>query len=138
MALAVSRFMSARLTDRLSPVALSASSAVLAGIGLFAAVLSPSLEASIVLFALVGFAFGPVFSTIIAAAGALYPDRASAVSGFMLAASLVGSMAYPPAMGLISDAVGRQSVELSPSLTIVVAHASVGGRTSLVDRSIGS
>ena len=59
------------------------SRALVAAISLVAAVLVPSLPASIVLFGVVGFAFGPVYPLIMAVGGDRFPTRSAAVSGFL-------------------------------------------------------
>src|SRR5207244_11665101 len=57
------------------------------------------------LFALAGFASGPVFPMIIAIGGERYPDRSAAVSGFLTGAAVIGSTTYPPIMGFLSVSV---------------------------------
>ena len=71
-----------------------------------AAIIAPSLPASILLFGLVGFAYGPVFPLIMAVGGDLFPGRSAAVSGFLSGAAVVGSIVYPPLMGFLSVGVG--------------------------------
>ncbi len=66
----------------------------------------PSLPASIILFGVVGFAFGPVYPLIMAVAGDRFPGRAAAVSGFLAGVAVLGAIVYPPVMGFLSVAVG--------------------------------
>jgi fucose permease len=61
------------------------------------------MPVSILSFAVAGLALGPIFPTILAAAGARYPGRSESVSGFLLAASIVGAVVCQPLMGLMSD-----------------------------------
>ncbi len=58
------------------------------------------------LFAVGGVFCGPIYPMIVAAAGDLYSSRATAVSGVLTSAAVVGSIVYPPIMGFISGAVG--------------------------------
>ena len=75
-------------------------------IALVAAVVVPSLPASIVLFGVVGFAFGPVYPLIMAVGGDRYPARAAAVSGFLSGCAVIGAIVYPPLMGFVSVGAG--------------------------------
>ena len=43
---------------------------------------------------------------IVAIGGDRYPDRSAAVSGFLGGTAVVGSIVYPPVMGLMSVTVG--------------------------------
>ena len=105
--LALGRLVSARLGDRFDHARFAATSALAASAALVAAVLVPSLPASIVLFGVVGFAYGPVFPLIMAVAGDRYPTRAAAVSGFLAGIGVIGAIVYPPVMGFLS--VGRRA-----------------------------
>jgi fucose permease len=61
---------------------------------------------STALFALSGFAFGPVYPMIMTIGGALYPRRIAAVTGGLAGSAVVGGIIYPPLMGFISDEAG--------------------------------
>jgi fucose permease len=104
--LTAGRFVASRVADRFDHVGLAIAASLAAGIALLGAVLVPSLGASIALFAVVGFASGPIFPLIVAIGGERFPDRAAAVSGVMVAASVVGAVVYPPLMGVMSVTVG--------------------------------
>ena len=104
--LAVGRLVSARVSDRFNHLHYAAVSALAAGAATIAAVLVPSTEASIALFALAGFASGPVFPLIVAIGGERYSGRSAAVSGFLTASAVVGGTIYPPVMGFLSVMVG--------------------------------
>ncbi len=58
------------------------------------------------LFGVAGFGLGPIYPVIMALAGTFYPARASSVAGLLTAAGVVGSIVYPPAVGLASASVG--------------------------------
>ncbi len=90
---------------------------------LIGAILIPSLPVSIALFALAGFATGPVFPMIIVIGGDRYPERSSAVSGFLGGSAVVGSIIYPPVMGFLSVTVGLTIAMLG---TVVLAFACAG------------
>jgi len=104
--LAIGRLVSARISDRFDHARFAATAAGIAALALVGAVLIPSLPLSIALFALVGFAYGPVFPLIVVVGGERYPARASAVSGILVGLAVVGGIIYPPAMGFISVAYG--------------------------------
>lgn len=121
--LAVGRLVSARFSDRFDHLRLATLSVLVAGLATIAAVLVPSLEASIAMFAVVGFASGPVFPLIIAIGGERHPDRSAAVSGFLTSAAVVGGVIYPPVMGFLSVSIGLSAAMLG---TAILALASAG------------
>ena len=121
--LAVGRLVSARYSDRFDHLKYATLSVLLAGVATFAAVLVPSTGASILLFALAGFASGPVFPLIIAIGGERHPDRSAAVSGFLTSAAVVGGIIYPPIMGFLSVSIGLTAAMLG---TAILAGASAG------------
>lgn len=103
---AVGRLASARFSDRFDHLRLATLAALAAAGAIVAAVLAPSVEASILLFAVVGFASGPIFPLIVAIGGESHPGRSAAVGGVLTAAAVVGSVVYPPIMGFLSVNVG--------------------------------
>jgi fucose permease len=104
--LAVGRLLAVRIADRFPPVAFAGTCALAAAGALVGAVAVPSLPASIALFVLSGFFFGPVYPMIMAIGGALYPHRIAAVTGALAGSAVIGGIIYPPLMGLISDEAG--------------------------------
>jgi fucose permease len=104
--LALGRIVTAWLGDRFDHALFAATAAFVAAVALVAAVFVPSLPASVVLFGLVGFAFGPVYPLIMAVGGDLYPTRSAAVSGFLSGSAIFGAIIYPPLMGFISVEAG--------------------------------
>jgi len=104
--LALGRLISARISDRFDHLAFATLSATIAGGATIAAVLVPTIDASIVLFTVAGFASGPVFPLIVAVGGERHPGRSAAVGGFLTGAAVVGSVIYPPIMGFLSVNVG--------------------------------
>jgi fucose permease len=78
---------------------------------------------SIALFALAGFATGPVYPMIMAVGGDRYPDRSAAVSGVLSGAAVTGSIVYPPIMGFLSVTVGLTVAMLG---TVVLGLACAG------------
>jgi fucose permease len=104
--LALGRLVSARIADRFDHVRFTTTWALVSSAALVGAVLIPSLPLSIVGFAVVGFAFGPVFPMIMAIGGERFPERSAAVGGLLTTAAVVGGVIYPSIMGPISDSVG--------------------------------
>ena len=103
--LALGRLASARWSDRFDHARFAAAAALISAVALVAASIVPSLPASIVLFGVVGFAFGPVYPLIMAVAGDLFPTRSAAVSGFLSGSAVIGGAHLPAADGL---RVGRR------------------------------
>jgi fucose permease len=128
--LALGRLASARWSDRFDHARLAAAASLVAAIALAAAVVVPSLPASILLFGLVGFAYGPVYPLIMAVGGDLFPGRSAAVSGFLSGLAVVGSILYPPLMGFLSVGVGL-GVAMGGAAALVLVSAIV---LFLVDR----
>jgi fucose permease len=104
--LALGRVVSARLSDRFDHARFAAIASLAASIALLAAVVVPSLPASIALFGVVGFAFGPIYPLIMAVGGDRFPGRSAAVSGFLSGIAVAGAVAYPPVMGFVSVGIG--------------------------------
>lgn len=111
-ALSLGRLASAAWSDRFDHARLAAVSATVSGVALVAAVAVPSVPLSILLFGVVGFAFGPIYPLIMAVAGERYPTRSAAVSGALAGCAVVGGVVYPPLMGFMSVTVG-----LGPAMT---------------------
>jgi fucose permease len=53
---------------------------------------------------------------IMAIGGSLYPGRASMVSSVLASAAIVGSIVYPPLMGVVSETAGLWLSMLGASL----------------------
>ena len=122
--LALGRIVTAWLGDRFDHAGFAATAALVAAIALVAAAVVPSLPASIILFGLVGFAFGPVYPLIMAVGGDLYPTRSAAVSGFLSGCAVIGAIVYPPLMGFISVEAGL-SVAMIGAAILSLACAAV-------------
>jgi MFS transporter, FHS family, glucose/mannose:H+ symporter len=104
--LAVGRLVSSQLADRFDHLRFATVSTTGVAIALVGAIFVASLPVSIALFAIAGFASGPVFPMIIAIGGERYPERSAAVSGFLTGSAVAGSIIYPPVMGFLSVTVG--------------------------------
>ena len=118
--LALGRLASARWSDRFDHARFAATAALVSSIALVAASIVPSLPASIVLFGVVGFAFGPVYPLIMAVAGDLFPSRSAAVSGFLSGIAVLGAILYPPVMGFVSVGIGLQAAMLGAAALALV------------------
>lgn len=114
--LTLGRLVAARVADRFDHLRFTTVAIAVASIAIFAAVVVPSVGVSILLFGLAGFAFGPVFPTIIAIGGERYPERSAAVSGFLTGAAVVGAVIYPPVMGFLSVNIGLAAAMLGTGL----------------------
>lgn len=121
--MAVGRLGSARLADRFDHVRYTTAAAVIMSIALAAAVLVPSLPASIGFFALAGLAAGPVAPMIMVVGGDRYPDRSAAVGGYLTTAAVVGGIGFPTLMGFLSVTVGLTVAMFG---TVILGLASAG------------
>jgi fucose permease len=101
----VGRLASSRVADRFEHVAFSVVLTLAGSLLLAAAVVAP-LEAALVLYALAGACFGPIYPLVMAVGGDLYPHRLSALSGGLTAAAFVGGLVYPPLIGLLAEPIG--------------------------------
>lgn len=119
----VGRLVSVRFADRFDHLRLAIVASLVAATTLIVALLVPSIELSVALFALVGFAAGPIYPLIMAVGGDLFPERAAAVSGFLSGAAVIGSIVYPPIMGLMSVTIGLTAAMLGSAL---IGFASAG------------
>ena len=104
--LAAGRLVSSQIADRFDHIRFTTACAWLLAVALTGAIVVPLLPASIALFALAGFASGPIFPMIVAIGGERYPDRSAGVGGFLTGMGVVGGTIYPPAMGILSVTVG--------------------------------
>jgi FHS family glucose/mannose:H+ symporter-like MFS transporter len=106
-AMGLSRLVSSFIADRMGAVAFGTTWSLICGAAILAAVVAaPVLPIAIVCFAIAGFAAGPIYPSIMAIGGALHPGRASMVGSTLSSAGMVGSIVYPPLIGMASAAVG--------------------------------
>jgi fucose permease len=118
--------------DRAGPVRVAAAASVAFGAAVIVALVAGSLPLVVVCFALAGVAAAPVFPVIMTLAGSIYPGRASTVSSVLLSAGLVGSVVYPPFMGVVSEGLG-----LGVAMTGVAVLAVLCGAGILVAARLG-
>ncbi|HEX7023813.1 MAG TPA: MFS transporter [Gemmatimonadales bacterium] len=89
-----------------------------------------------------GFCFGGLFPTAVAHAGALFPKRAGAATGFLFSACTLGGATVPAAVGIIADNRGLQSgiASLMGGIVLLVAVglAAVRAEVSFVRRNAGA
>jgi fucose permease len=119
--LTVGRLVAARIGDRFDHTAFACVASVATGILIVLAVVAPSIELSIVLFAAAGVASGPIFPLIVAVGGERFPDRSAAVGGYLAGAAVVGGISYPPVMGLLSVTVGLPAAMVGTGVLALVA-----------------
>lgn len=130
--LTLGRLVAARVADRFDPATYATACAVATSAALLGAVLVPSVALSIGLFAVAGFAQGPIYPLVMAIGGRLQPGRSGAISGVLTAAAVVGGIVYPPMIGFVSVhagiGVGIAGAGLL-SLATAVALGWAGSRT---------
>jgi len=128
--LAAGRLVSNWLAERIDYAVFTIGCIALSSLALVAAVLSPTLPLTAALFALTGLFSGPIYPMIMALGGNLYPRRLAALSGALSGAAVVGSVVYPPLMGVMAERIGLRGGMLGAALLgipavlgIVVARA---------------
>ncbi len=127
LGLTAGRIVAARFASEVDPVRLGIAAclagglAIAVGVGVVALGIGPAVGIAVVLFTLAGVAFGPVYPTIILIADRLYPGRAAAVTGLLAGVAVVGSIGYPPLMGLISVGAGLAVAMLGTAFLGVLA-----------------
>ncbi len=110
--LAAGRLLSGWMAERWPYRAFTVTCLALASLSLAAAVIVPWLPVAFVLYGLAGLFYGPVYPMIMAIGGLVYPQRLSALAGSLTTAGSVGSIVYPPLMGLMASGVGLQAAML--------------------------
>ncbi len=105
-ALGLGRLVSSFIADRMGAVAFATTWSVACGVAILAALAAPVLPLTVACFAIAGFAAGPVYPSVMAIGGALFPGRASMVSSVLTSAGILGSVVYPPLMGVVSETAG--------------------------------
>ena len=131
--LAAGRLVSSQVADRFDHVRFTASCAVVLAIALVGAIFVPSLAASIALFAVAGFASGPIFPMILAIGGERYAHRSAGVGAVLIGFGVVGGTIYAPLMGVLSVTVGLTMAMVGNvvlGLACAVALIAFGRRTA--------
>jgi fucose permease len=114
--LTLGRLVSSAIADRFDHLRFTVTCAIAMGVLIAVAVLAPALPVSIVAFAAAGAAAGPIFPMIVAIGGERNPERSAAVGGSLVGMAVIGSVVYPPAMGLISVTIGLTAAMLGNAL----------------------
>ena len=73
------------------------------------------------LCALVGFTYGPIWTTIVAGAAERFPQHKASATGLMCASCGLGGIIYPMFMGIIVD-----SMDIRIGFTILAVSAVIG------------
>lgn len=100
------RLLSGWAAERVDYSVFAASTLALGSLFLAGGVISPNVALVLLCFALCGVFFGPAYPTIFAIAGAMYPRRASALSGALTSAGATGVLVYPPMIGFMASRIG--------------------------------
>ena len=131
--MAVGRLGSARVADRFDHAQFATTVAVAMSVALAGAILVPSVQVSIGLFALAGLAAGPIAPMLMVVGGDRYPYRPAVVGGYLTTAAVAGTIGFPTLMGFLSVTVGLTAAMLG---TVVLGLASAGA-LMLVGRARG-
>lgn len=81
---------------------------------------------NIVLCALVGFSYGPIWSTLVAGAAELFPQQRATAVGAMSSGCGLGGILYPTLMGLIAE-----HLSVSIAFVVLAVSACIGSIISL-------
>jgi fucose permease len=106
----------------------------LASVCILAAVLTPVFPLSVALYGLAGLFNGPIFPMIMAIGGNIYPHRLAALSGSLAASAVVGSLAYPPLVGILASHIGLRAGLLGAGILGIPAAVGVLGARVAADR----
>ena len=109
----------ARIGNRLDPQRSASVLGVAGGLLLAVAIVVPVSGLTPFLFGAVGLAFGPIFPLMVAAAGARMPGESATVTGTLVFSAVIGAVAYPPAIGYLSEAIGLQAAMFGTALLAV-------------------
>ena len=123
--IAAGRVTASRIADRFDPIRFTASCTTAGGLAILVAVALASGPLRIGLFLAAGFAFGPVYPMIMSVAGSLFPHRAAAVAGIVTSTGVVGSISYPPLVGLVAGVAGLGAGMLGAALLILTSGGTV-------------
>jgi len=86
-----------------------------------ALVLNPIEWLSVVLSALVGASYGPVWTTLVGSAADAYPDRSGGAIGLMSTGCALGGIIYPMLMGAIAASFNFQWAFIALAVTALAA-----------------
>ena len=133
--LALGQLLANGIAERFNYYAFTVVCIVAASLALVAAVLAPSIAWTAALFALAGLFFGPGYPMIMALGGNLYPHRLSALSGGLTTAAVIGSLVYPPLMGIMAAHIGLRGGMIGAGLlgvptALAIVAARAGSRHS--------
>jgi fucose permease len=127
---ALGRLLSNWIAERLDYGVFTVGCIVLGSGALVAAVLMPLLPLTAALYGLAGLCYGPVYPMILAIGGHIYPRRLAVLSGSLGAAAVVGSIVYPPLIGLMATPMGLRAglvgaglLGVPTALAIITAYA---------------
>ena len=123
--IAAGRVVASRIADQFDPIRFTAACTTAGGLAIFVAVALASGPLRIGLFLAAGFAFGPVYPMILSVAGSLFPHRAAAVAGIVTSTGVVGSITYPPLVGLVAGVAGLGAGMLGAALLILSCGGTV-------------
>lgn len=125
--LALGRFLANWLADRINPYAFTAGCILLAAVTLVAAAIVPVLPLVFALYALAGLFLGPIYPMLMVLGGAFYPHRLAVLAGSLATASVVGSLVYPPLMGLMAENLGIRTGMIGTGLLQIVSVVALFG-----------
>jgi MFS transporter, FHS family, glucose/mannose:H+ symporter len=135
--LSLGRLISRWLADLMDYYVFTLACIALASLALVAAVFSPSLPVAAVLFTLSGMFYGPIYPMIMALGGNIYPHRLAALSGGLATAAVIGSIVYPPAMGVLESHIGLTGGMVGAALLgIPTAGGIILARVTAPNRSV--
>ncbi len=119
------RLAAVRFADRFDPIRFTTACTMAGGVALAVAVHGPAGAPRILAFALTGFVLGPVWPMVMTVGGTLFPHRAATVSSVLTVSGVVGSVLYPPLMGLVSVGAGLGAGMTGAAVLAVLSGAAV-------------
>ncbi len=105
-AMMVGRILGAKLLEKMTKPALVLASAIGSAVGALVLLLSGSIAMMAAGAVIIGLSFAAIYPTVLAIAGDRYQHKAGSIFGLLFAIGLLGGMAFPWALGHISQAAG--------------------------------
>jgi fucose permease len=116
LGLALGRFFGRWVAEVVDYGLLAMVCALLGNAALATAVFVHTTALSVPLFGVTGLFYGPVYPMIMSIGGEIYPHRLARLSGGLAAAAVVGTLVYPPIMGVLASSIGLRVALLGASL----------------------
>lgn len=132
--MAAARLLSSFIADRMGDVRFATTWGLVSALAVLASLAAPSPEVAAACFAVAGFAAGPVYPMIMAIGGSRHPGQTGLVASVLATAGILGSIVFPPLMGVMSNVAGLRVAMGGAGLAGIVAVLGIAAGSRLADR----